>query len=107
MSYKKESILIVDDQPLFRERLSQLINSELDMEVCGELESVEQAISLIRITSPHLAIANVTVQGLSGLDLIKSLKALSLDVPVLVLSPYDDSSFAERALSAGATGYIT
>jgi DNA-binding NarL/FixJ family response regulator len=107
MSYKKESILIVDDQPLFRERLSQLINSELDMEVCGELESVEQAISLIRITSPHLAIANVTVQGLSGLDLIKSLKALSIDVPVLVLSPHDDSSYAERALRAGATGYIT
>jgi DNA-binding NarL/FixJ family response regulator len=104
MSDKKRNIVIVDDQPLFRERLSQLINHELDMEVREEAENVEQAIPLIRNTSPDLAIANI---GLSGLDLIKSVKALSIGVPILVLSPYDGSLYAERALRAGATGYIT
>ena len=68
MSDKKKNIVIVDDQPLFRERLSQLINHELDMEVREEAENVEQAIPLIRTTSPDLAIANITLKGLSGLD---------------------------------------
>jgi DNA-binding NarL/FixJ family response regulator len=107
MSNKKKKIVIIDDQPLFRERLSQLLNHELDMEVHEEAENVEQAISQIRDTSPDLAIANITLQGLSGLELIKSIKAFSIGVPVLVLSSDDDSLSAERALRAGATGYIT
>ena len=104
---KKESLLIVDDHPLFRERLSQLINNEMDMEVCGEVESVEQAIQIIRNTSPALVIANITLKGLNGLELIKSIRALSIRVPVLVLSTHDDALYGERALRAGATGYIT
>jgi DNA-binding NarL/FixJ family response regulator len=107
MNDRKKNIVIVDDQPLFRERLSQLLNYQLDMEVREEVENVEQAIPLIRNTSPDLAIANITLKGLSGLELIKSIKALSIGVPVLVLSPHDDSLYAERALRAGATGYIT
>ena len=107
MSEKKESLLIVDDHPLFRERLSQLINNEMDMEVCGEVESVEQAIQIIRNTSPALVIANITLKGLNGLELIKSIRALSIRVPVLVLSTHDDALYGERALRAGATGYIT
>jgi CheY-like chemotaxis protein len=104
MSDKKKTIVIVDDQPLFRERLTQLLNQELDIEVREEAENVEQAIPLIRKTSPDLAIANITLKGLSGLELIKSIKALSIGVPVLVLSPHDDSLYAERALRAGAAG---
>ena len=107
MRDKKKNIVIVDDQPLFRERLSQLLNHELDMEVREQVENVEQAIPLIRNTSPDLAIANITLKGFSGLELINGLKALSIGVPVLVLSPHDDSLYAERALRAGATGYIT
>ena len=107
MSEKKERVVIVDDHPLFRERLSQLINHELDMEVCGEAEDAQQAIDLIRNTSPDLAIVDITLKGSSGLELIKSIKALSIDVPVLVLSMHDESLYAERALHAGATGYIT
>lgn len=107
MSDKKESVVIIDDHPLFRERLSQLINTEPDMEVCGEVENVEQAIPLIRNTSPDLAIANITLKGLSGLELIASIKALSISVPVLVLSTHEDSLYADRALRAGASGYIT
>jgi DNA-binding NarL/FixJ family response regulator len=107
MSDKKKNIVIVDDQPLFRERLSQLINHELDMEVREQVENVEQAIPLIRNTSPDLAIANITLKGFSGLELINGLKALSISAPVLVLSPHDDLLYAERALHAGAIGYIT
>jgi DNA-binding NarL/FixJ family response regulator len=92
---------------LFRERLSQLINHELDMEVCGEAETAQRAIQLIRETSPDLAIVDITLKGSSGLELIKSIKALSVNVPILVLSMHDESLYAERALRAGATGYIT
>src|SRR6202790_3603851 len=107
MSEKKERVVIVDDHPLFRERLSELITNELDMEVCAEAEDAQQAIDLIRNTSPDLAIVDITLKGSSGLELIKSIKALSIGVPVLVLSMHDESLYAERALHAGATGYIT
>jgi DNA-binding NarL/FixJ family response regulator len=107
MSEKKERVVIVDDHPLFRERLSELINHELDMEVCGEAENAQQAIDLIRNTSPNLAIVDITLKGSSGLELIKSIKALPIGVPVLVLSMHDESLYAERALRSGATGYIT
>src|ERR1700692_665058 len=107
MSEKKERVVIVDDHPLFRERLSELINHELNMEVCGEAEDAQRAIDLIRNTSPDLAIVDITLKGSSGLELIKSIKALSIGVPVLVLSMHEESLYAERALHAGATGYIT
>ena len=107
MSDKKESVVIVDDHPLFRERLSQLINHELDMEVCGEAENAQQGIQVIRNTCPDLAIVDITLKGSSGLELIKSIRALSIDIPVLVLSMHDEALYAERALRAGATGYIT
>jgi DNA-binding NarL/FixJ family response regulator len=107
MSEKKERVVIIDDHPLFRERLSELINHELDMEVCGEAEDAQQAIDLIRNTSPDLAIVDITLKGSSGLELIKSIKALPIGVPVLVLSMHDESLYAERVLRAGATGYIT
>ena len=107
MSAKKQRAVIVDDHPLFRERLAQLINHELDMEVCGEAENAQDAIQLIRNTCPDLAIIDVTLKGSSGLELIKSMKALSIGIPILVLSMHDEALYAERALRAGATGYIT
>jgi len=107
MSDKEERVVIVDDHPLFRERLAQLINHELDMEVCGEAENAAQGIQLIRNSSPDLAIVDITLKGSSGLELIKSIKALSIGTPVLVLSMHDEALYAERALRAGATGYIT
>jgi DNA-binding NarL/FixJ family response regulator len=107
MSGKTERVVIVDDHPLFRERLAQLINHELNMEVCGEAENAHQAIQLIRNTCPDLAIVDITLKGSSGLELIKSIKALSIGIPVLVLSMHDEALYAERALRAGATGYVT
>jgi len=107
MNKKKQRVVVVDDHPMFRERLSQLINFELDMEVCGEAEDAQEGIRLLRETSPDLAIVDITLKGSSGLELVKSIKALSMATPVLVLSMHDESLYAERALQAGASGYIT
>ena len=107
MTEQKKRVVIVDDHPLFRDRLSQLINHELDMEVCGESETAEQAIQLIRRVTPDLAIVDITLKGSSGLELIKGIRALSIGIPILVLSMHEESLYAERALRAGATGYIT
>ena len=107
MAKSKKKVVIVDDHPLFRERLAQLIKHELDLEVVGEAESAKEAIHLIRDRSPDLAIIDITLKGSSGLELIKNIKILSIGVPILVLSMHDESLYAERALRAGATGYIT
>ena len=77
------------------------------MEMCGEAEDAQQAIELIRNISPNLVIVDITLKRSSGLELIKSIKALPIGVPVLVLSMHDESLYAERALRAGASGYIT
>jgi DNA-binding NarL/FixJ family response regulator len=107
MEKKKQRVVIVDDHPMFRERLSQLINYELDMEVCGEADDAQEGIRLIRDTSPNLAIVDIALKGSSGLELVKSIKALSIVMPVLVLSMHDESLYGERVLRAGANGYIT
>jgi DNA-binding NarL/FixJ family response regulator len=107
MTEQKKRVIIVDDHPLFRDRLSQLINHELDMQVCEESETAEQAIQLIRVLTPDLVIVDITLKGSSGLELIKGIRALSIATPILVLSMHEESLYAERALRAGATGYIT
>jgi DNA-binding NarL/FixJ family response regulator len=107
MNNQKAQVVVIDDHPLFRERLCQLINNEPDMEICGEADSAQPALQIIRETSPHLAIVDITLKTSSGLELIKSIRALSIGVPVLVLSMHDESLYAERALRAGAMGYIT
>ena len=107
MNRKKQRVVIVDDHPMFRERLSQLINHELDMELCGEADDAHEGLRLIRETAPDLAIVDITLKGSSGLGLIKSIRELSIAMPVLVLSMHEESLYAERALRAGASGYIT
>jgi len=107
MTEHKKRVVIVDDHPLFRDRLSQLINHELDMQVCGESETAEQAIQLIGRLTPNMVIVDITLKGSSGLELIKGIRALSIGIPILVLSMHEESLYAERALRAGATGYIT
>jgi len=107
MNEKRASVLIVDDHPLFRERLRQLISSEPDLEISGEAETAESAVQLMREARPDLAIVDITLKGSSGLELTKTLRALSINLPILVLSMHDESLYAERALRAGASGYIT
>jgi len=100
-------IVLVDDHPMLRERLTLLIEKEPGMVVCGQTDNVAQALEMIRTTKVDIAIVDITLKGSSGLELIKDIKAHGLPVPVLVLSMHDESLYAERSLRAGARGYIT
>lgn len=100
-------VVVVDDHPLVRERLSHLIDQEPDMIVCGEADNIQRGQQAIETLSPDIAIVDITLKGSSGLELIKNLKSLEIDVPVLVLSMHDEALYAERAFRAGARGYIT
>lgn len=102
----KRRILIVDDHPIFRQGIAQLINRETDLVVCGEAESTRDAMSVIGRNPPDLAIVDITLKGTNGIELMKSIKAQVPDVPVLVISMHDESLYAERALRAGARGYV-
>jgi DNA-binding NarL/FixJ family response regulator len=107
MNKSKKRVVIVDDHPLVRDRLAQLINHELDMVVSGEAEDAEQALKIIRDTTPDLAIVDITLKQSNGLEVIKSIRAQQIEVPVLVLSMHEESLYADRAIRAGASGYIT
>jgi len=103
----KIRILVVDDHPLFRHGLIQLLNSDEGFSVCGESGSAPDALSLIRKLNPHLVIADVGLKGPSGLELTKSIRAEFPKLPVLILSMHDEPTYAVRSLRAGANGYVT
>lgn len=92
---------------MFREQLADLINKADDMKVCGEADNIRDGFALIKQAQPSIAIVDITLKGSSGLELLKDLRGHGIAVPVLVLSMYDESLYAERALRAGAKGYIT
>lgn len=100
-------VLLVDDHPMFREHLGQLISRELGMAVCGEADNIRDALRLIQETQPDIAIVDISLRGSSGLELIKDSKAHGLDLKILVLSMHDESLYAERVLRSGARGYIS
>lgn len=102
----RRSILIVDDHPIFREGLTQSIGRELDLTVCGEAENAPQALDLVAKLKPDLVIVDITLPGKSGLELIKDLRALQPNLPLLVVSMHDESLYASRILRAGARGYV-
>jgi DNA-binding NarL/FixJ family response regulator len=104
---RQVKVLLVEDHPMFRERIAQLINKDLQMNVCGETDNNADAMRLIEETKPDIAIVDITLMGSSGLELIKDMKSQGIDIPVLVLSMHDELLYAERALRAGAKGYIT
>lgn len=99
-------MLIVDDHPLVREGLAARISAQPDLEVCGEAASVDEAVNLTRTLRPALVLLDLALQGGNGLDLIRRLKARARRPKVLVVSAYDEALFAERAIRAGAQGYI-
>jgi DNA-binding NarL/FixJ family response regulator len=103
---RKAKILLVDDHPLVREWLANLINQQPDLEVCGEAESAPTALKLIGTVNPEIAIVDISMEGGSGLELIKNIQASYPNVMVIVLSMHDEALYAERALRAGARGYI-
>ena len=102
----KKQLLIVDDHPMMREGLAQLINHEPGLAVCGEAGNFREALELIGTFKPDLVLADISLPDKSGLELIKDIQALHAGVPVLVISMHDESLHAERVLRAGGRGYI-
>ena len=92
---------------MFRERLRHLIDKAADMKVVGEADNIRDGFTAIKKTTPSIAIVDISLKGSSGLELLKNLRAHDLKTPVLVLSMHEESLYAERALRAGARGYIT
>jgi DNA-binding NarL/FixJ family response regulator len=96
----------MDDHPMTRYGMARLIEQEPDLTVCGEAQNPQRALEAIRKQKPELVLADLTVPGGEGLEFIKDLRALHPDVAVLVVSVHDEEFYAERALRAGARGYI-
>ena len=99
-------IVLVDDHPLFRKGLQEMIHSDGPFAVCGEAGNAAEAMALIRKLSPDMAIVDLSLPGANGIELIKNIRAEFSKVPILVLSMHDESLYAVRALRAGADGYV-
>jgi DNA-binding NarL/FixJ family response regulator len=99
-------IVIVDDHPLFRKGLQELIQADDSFAICGEAGNAAEAMDVIRKLSPELAIVDLSLPGANGIELIKNIRAEFPKLPILVLSMHDESLYAVRALRAGADGYV-
>ncbi len=102
----KAKVLLVDDHPIVRQGLGQLINEEADLIIAGEAEDFQQALKALDEVHPDVAIVDISLKDRSGIELIKEIKAKQPNLPILVLSMHDESLHAERVLRAGAKGYI-
>lgn len=102
----KRTVFVVDDHPIVREGLAQMINREADLAVCGEAEEMHSALQMINASRPDILIVDISLNGPDGLDLLKNIRSKDPSLPVLILSMHDESIYAERALRAGANGYI-
>lgn len=99
-------VLIVDDHPIVREGLAKLLGDERDLVVCGEAETACEGLEAVSRLRPDLAVVDISLAGRTGLELIKDIRARFPQVPVLVMSMHEELIYAERALRAGARGYI-
>jgi DNA-binding NarL/FixJ family response regulator len=103
---KRYSVLLIDDHPIVRQGLSQLINQEPDLHVSCEAASAREALEILAKETPDIAIVDIALEDRSGIELIKDLRNRNPNLPVLALSMHDEALYAERALRAGAKGYI-
>ena len=101
-----KKILIVDDHPLMRKGLALTLNAEPDLNVCSQVADAEEAMSALDEYDPDLAIVDISLPGMSGLELIKHMQALRPEMHSLVVSRHDEALYAERAIRAGARGYV-
>ncbi|MBA4391327.1 MAG: DNA-binding response regulator [Syntrophus sp. (in: bacteria)] len=102
----KQKVLIVDDHPILRKGLAMLINQEPDLVVIAEADNAQKALEMIDKHKPDMLIVDISLPGIDGIELIKTVKLRYRNLPSLVVSMHDESLFAERALRAGARGYI-
>src|SRR3977135_3789115 len=103
---KKSRVLLVDDHPIVRQGLALLIDRETDLCVCGEAEGAHSAFHSIVTLRPDMVILDISLNGPDGLDVLKEIRTKTANLPVLILSMHDESIYAERAMRAGANGYI-
>lgn len=106
MSARTHKVFLVDDHPLFREGLAGLINRLPDLKVCGEAETMPEAIEGMQRTKADAAIVDLSLREGSGIELIKGIRAHSPSTAILVLSMHDERRYAERCIRAGARGYV-
>lgn len=102
----KSRILLVDDHPVLRLGVAELINSDGALEVCGQATNLADAYQIVAKTKPDLVITDISLEGNSGIELMKELAYRWVDLPVLAYSMHDEQIYAERALRAGARGYV-
>ncbi len=102
----KTKIIIVDDHPIVRRGLSELVNGHDDLVVCGQAEDARQAMQAIKTLKPDVVIVDISLKETSGMELIKDIKVQYPNLSVLALSMHDEALYAERVLRAGADGYI-
>lgn len=99
-------IFIVDDHPMFRYGLGEMVNRQKDLKVCGEADNVQDALKAISEINPDVIIVDISLKGMDGLELIKRIRSRNHRPFILVLSMYDEEFYASRAIQAGANGYI-
>lgn len=99
-------VLVVDDHPLMRQGLRQLVAGESDLEMCGEAADVPDALTQVKATRPDLVVVDISLKDGNGLELIKQLKTLHPELKMIAVSMHEESLFAERVLHAGALGYV-
>ncbi len=100
-------IIIVDDHPIVRRGLKQIIAEEYDMEVVGEAESAQEALALVRRIDCDAVVLDITMPGRNGIDLLKQLKYEYPKLPILILSVHEEEQYASRVIKVGASGYLT
>ena len=104
---RKRRVFLVDDHALVREWLTTLINQQPDLMVCGEAETASKALQTVGAATPDIIVVDILLKDSSGIDLIKALKQSCPGIAVMVLSMHEEPRFAERAVRAGARGYVT
>ncbi len=102
----KKRVMIVDDHPIFRDGITQLINTQPDLTVCGSVGSAHLALGAVAELKPDMLVLDISIQGTNGIELMKSVRAQHPTLPAMMLSSHDENLYAERALRAGARGYV-
>src|ERR1700677_2329263 len=106
MIAKQNRVFLVDDHPIVRQGLQQMIDREPDLIVCGEAEEARSALQAIAALKPDIVVMDISLNGPSGIEILRSIRQTDAKLRVLVLSMHDETVYAERALRAGANGYI-
>lgn len=103
---KAKRLVLIDDHPIVRKGLRELLGDDFSFAICGEADNAQEALAVIRESHPDCAIVDVSLEGGNGISLIKRIKSMYPDLPCLVFSMHDETLYAERALKAGASGYV-